>query len=151
MARTFEPCLSKSVSSISSITIPAAKIKAFIADYKKIGITSLGYNPDRGIVLNDLVAINNNIDSVSKGLGDLIQGYDGSDIILGFIDTGIDFKHPDFAFGDGKTMIIAQIQRWYEPVLPEGTRVLVQFGAKSNRVISAESLKKEIDPPQELQ
>ncbi len=64
------------------------------------------------------------------------------------MDNAIEYV---IAFGDGKTMIIAQIQRWYEPVLPEGTRVLVQFGAKSNRVISAESLKKEIDPPQELQ
>ena len=63
-------------------------------------------------------------------------------------DNGVEYV---IAFGDGSTMIIDQIQRWHEPVLPPGTRALVQFGAKSNRVISAENLPHKIEPPQELQ
>ncbi len=54
-------------------------------------------------------------------------------------------------FGDGTTMIIDQVQRDREPVLQEGTRVIVQFGAKINRVISAENLPANIAPPKELQ
>ena len=55
------------------------------------------------------------------------------------------------AFGDGTTMIIDQVQRGREPVLEQGTRVIVQFGAKTNRVISAEALPTTIAPPAELQ
>ncbi len=62
-------------------------------------------------------------------------------------DNGIEYV---IAFGDGTTMIIAQIQRSREPVLAEGTRVIVQFGAKVNRVISAEHLPTELAAPTEL-
>ncbi len=55
------------------------------------------------------------------------------------------------AFGDGTTMIIDQVQRDREAVLQQGTRVIVQFGAKINRVISAEALPTTIAPPAELQ
>jgi len=82
-------------------------------------------------------------------LGGLVLGGVAGELVHDLIenDNAIEYV---IAFGDGKTMIIAQIQRWYEPVLQKGTRVLVQFGAKSNRVITAEDLEKEIVPPEEL-
>jgi outer membrane lipoprotein SlyB len=85
----------------------------------------------------------------SATLGGLLLGGIAGELAHDLIETnnGIEYV---IAFGDGTTMIIDQIQRGYEPVLEKGTRVLVQFGAKSNRVISAESLATEIDPPEEL-
>jgi outer membrane lipoprotein SlyB len=82
-------------------------------------------------------------------LGGLLLGGAVGELAHDLIETdnGIEYV---IAFGDGTTMIIDQIQRWHEPVLEKGTRVLVQFGAKSNRVISAEDLAKDIDPPDEL-
>ena len=82
-------------------------------------------------------------------LGGLVLGGVAGELAHDLIETDNAIEYV-IAFGDGKTMIIAQIQRWYEPVLQKGTRVLVQFGAKSNRVISAEDLEKEIVPPEEL-
>jgi outer membrane lipoprotein SlyB len=82
-------------------------------------------------------------------LGGLVLGGVAGELAHDLIETDNAIEYV-IAFGDGKTMIIAQIQRGNEPVLQKGTRVLVQFGAKSNRVISAEDLEKEIEPPQEL-
>ena len=67
---------------------------------------------------------------------------------LGETNNGIEYV---IAFGDGTTMIIDQIQRNREPVLAEGTRVIVQFGAKVNRVISAENLPSSLAAPKELE
>ncbi len=46
--------------------------------------------------LNDTMLKNNNILAVLAGVAPLTQGYDGNGIVVGFIDTGIDFTHPDF-------------------------------------------------------
>ena len=46
--------------------------------------------------LNDKMLINNRIDLIHQGVSPLIQGYDGSNVVVGIIDTGIDFTHPDF-------------------------------------------------------
>ena len=82
-------------------------------------------------------------------LGGLVLGGVAGELAHDLIETENAIEYV-IAFGDGTTMIIAQIQRGSETVLQKGTRVLVQFGAKSNRVISAEDLEKEIYPPEEL-
>jgi outer membrane lipoprotein SlyB len=82
-------------------------------------------------------------------LGGLVLGGVAGELAHDLIETENAIEYV-IAFEDGTTMIIAQIQRWHEPVLKKGTRVLVQFGAKSNRVISAEELEREINPPEEL-
>ena len=83
-------------------------------------------------------------------LGGLLLGGVAGELAHDLIemDNGIEYI---IAFGDGTTMIIDQLQRMWEPVLADGTRVLVQFGAKYNRVISAENLQNTINAPQELQ
>ena len=82
-------------------------------------------------------------------LGGLLLGGVAGELAHDLIETENAIEYV-IAFGDGTTMIIAQIQRGSETVLQKGTRVLVQFGAKSNRVISAEDLENEIYPPEEL-
>jgi len=56
-------------------------------------------------VLNDTLLINNNVNPVHNGQSPLTQSYDGTGIVIGFIDTGIDFTHPDFKDSTGKTRI----------------------------------------------
>jgi gliding motility-associated-like protein len=56
--------------------------------------------------LSDSVLCNNNVLPVHQGQAPLSQGYDGSGVIIGFIDTGIDFTHPDFKDSLGKTRIL---------------------------------------------
>lgn len=56
--------------------------------------------------LNDRMLQNNRIDLVHAGVSPLVQGYDGSGVIMGIIDTGIDFTHPDFQDSTGQTRIL---------------------------------------------
>ncbi|MBO6576777.1 MAG: S8 family serine peptidase [Rhodothermales bacterium] len=51
---------------------------------------------------NDLAVASVNADQVHAGTG-LSQGYDGSGVILGVIDTGIDWRHLDFTDPDDPT------------------------------------------------
>lgn len=55
--------------------------------------------------LNDTMVVRNRIKPVKLGTSPLTQAYDGTGIIMGIIDTGIDFNHPDFKDNTGNTRI----------------------------------------------
>ncbi len=46
--------------------------------------------------LSDSMRIKANVNPVHAGQAPLTQGYDGTGVVIGFIDTGIDFTNPDF-------------------------------------------------------
>jgi hypothetical protein len=52
------------------------------------------------------------------------------------------------ALSDGTTIVLAQIQGENEPVHAAGSVVMVQFGAKTNRVLAADHLPARIEPIQ---
>lgn len=56
--------------------------------------------------LNDKMLINNRIDMIHQGVSPLIQGYDGSNVVVGIIDTGLDFTHPDFKDSTGQSRVL---------------------------------------------
>ena len=58
------------------------------------------------VPLNDQMLINNRIDKVHQGIAPLTQGYDGSGVVVGVIDSGIDFTHPDFLDSLGNTRVL---------------------------------------------
>ncbi len=55
--------------------------------------------------MNDTMLIRNRIKPVKLGTTPLTAAYDGTGVIMGIIDTGIDWSHPDFDDAFGNTRI----------------------------------------------
>ena len=56
---------------------------------------------------NDTMRVNNRINDAHNGSSPLSSSYSGNGVIMGFIDTGIDFNNADFKNIDGSTRIIS--------------------------------------------
>jgi len=56
-------------------------------------------------LLGDFLRANNNLDSLHQGLGCLPQGLDGEGVIVATVDSGLDYRHPDFQNPDGTTRV----------------------------------------------
>ena len=76
------------------------------------------YSISEGRQLNDTMTIHNNILPVQNGDAPLMESYSGKDVVMGFIDTGIDIFHPDFIDANGQTRIMAI---WDQTVPDNGT------------------------------
>lgn len=68
-------------------------------------IQQLYFDPAQPYQLNDTMRIVQNVDSVHQGFSPLSQAYTGSGVILGYIDSGIDFTHEDFKNEDGTSRV----------------------------------------------
>ena len=88
---------------IVSAIIPADRILALSLDPHVFRMEEgrLNLQP-----MNDKMLINNKIDQVQSGISPLVQGYNGSGVIVGVIDTGIDIHHDDFKDSLGNTRIL---------------------------------------------
>ena len=87
---------------ISSVCLSGQAIQALA---KNPQIKQIEYYVNHLRTLDDTSNIKNNVLKVHQGVAPLPQSYDGSGVIFGFIDTGIDFRHPDFKDSTGKTRI----------------------------------------------
>ena len=87
---------------IASIIIPANKYEEFMnADWYES--RQLDYY--HGLTMDDQSNINNNVSLVHNGTLPLTQGYDGTGVIVGFLDSGLDINHPDFKLSNGHSRI----------------------------------------------
>jgi len=67
--------------------------------------------------MNDTMRMLSRVDEANQGQLPLTQGYDGSGVVLGFIDSGIDYNHPDFQDSLGQSRIA-----WlWDQTLPDDT------------------------------
>jgi subtilisin family serine protease len=57
-------------------------------------------------VLTDSAVIQHQADQVHAGFGGLDTSYTGKGVIIGVIDQGIDYNHPDFQNPDGSTRVL---------------------------------------------
>ncbi|MFT4600196.1 MAG: subtilisin family serine protease, partial [Arenicella sp.] len=69
-------------------------------------IQQIYFEPGMGQALNDSMRVWTNIDSVHNGDFPLNSSFTGKDIIIGYIDTGVDFNHDDFKNADGSTRVL---------------------------------------------
>lgn len=91
-----------SAGNIASVSIDAAALKALATDPAVLRIEARAGNYQ---LLNDTMLYRNNVVPVHTGQAPLSQSYDGTGVVIGIIDTGIDFTHPDFQDSNGNTRI----------------------------------------------
>lgn len=87
---------------IAAIKIPASALSTFAAHKK---IQRIEAFPPRFKLMNDTMLLHNNVIPVHLGTSPLSQGYNGDGVIIGIIDSGIDFSHPDLQDSLGNTRI----------------------------------------------
>lgn len=63
------------------------------------------FNPRKPQLMNDTMVVRNRIKPVKLGTPPISQAYDGTGVIVGVMDSGIDFNHPDFKQSNGDTRI----------------------------------------------
>lgn len=87
---------------IASVNIDPSILKALATDpsVQRIEAHTGKYQP-----LNDTMLYRNNVVPVHAGQAPLPQSYDGTGVVIGLIDTGIDFTHPDFQDSNGNSRI----------------------------------------------
>lgn len=66
---------------------------------------------------NDQAGIYTGAVDVRSGMSPLSMGYDGSDVIVGIIDTGIDIGHEDFQNPDGTTRLLSVWDQNVDPAV----------------------------------
>ncbi len=92
-----------SVGNIATIKIPVSAIIGFSESSKIKRIE----NPGRKYTaMNDSMRSTVNVNQVHAGASPLPQGYDGTGVIMGIIDTGVDLTHPDLLDSAGNTRVL---------------------------------------------
>ncbi|HEY0029629.1 MAG TPA: S8 family serine peptidase [Bacteroidia bacterium] len=87
---------------IAAVKIPVSALSVFAGN---TNIKRIEAYPPHFKPMNDTMLLNNNVIPVHAGQAPLTQGYNGSGIVMGIIDTGIDFNHPDFRDSLGNTRV----------------------------------------------
>lgn len=81
------------------------------------------FSLDRVHHLADSMRVKAYVNEVHAGLSPLPQGYDGAGVVVGIIDTGLDYEHPDFLNDDGTTRVA-----WYWDQSAEDAPAPPEFG-----------------------
>lgn len=87
---------------IFSAAMPVNKIAALLQFPSVKRIEALHGS---GRVLDSETDTNTNVHLVKAGALPLPQGYDGSGVVIGIIDDGLDLSHPDFSDAQGNTRV----------------------------------------------
>jgi len=85
------------------VRIPSNELQEFVQNKKILNVNFRSY---QGTALNDTMRVNNRINDIHAGTAPLSTSLQGDGIIIGLIDTGIDFLHPDFMNPDSSTRVM---------------------------------------------
>lgn len=91
------------INNLYSVEIPAEKVASFLEHTQ---YEQMDFSTAPGKLLNDSMRANNNIDSLQHFSKRFPSTHSGKGVIMGIIDSGIDFSHPDFIDSTGKTRIL---------------------------------------------
>lgn len=93
-----------STTSVSFVSLPAKNIESFS---KNNFVERIEFNGGKPVVLNDTMKINMNVNPIHQGLQPLPDAYDGTGVLIGIIDAGIELNHPDFLDSLGRTRVVS--------------------------------------------
>lgn len=92
-----------SVKGWNYVRIPANELQEFVENQNILNVNFRAY---KGTALNDTMRVNNRINDIHAGTAPLNTSLDGDGVIIGLIDAGIDFLHPDFMNPDSSTRVM---------------------------------------------
>lgn len=104
-----------------SARVPVARVRELA---NSSAVERFEFSLERGHLMNDSMRVKNRINQVQQGLAPLAQGYDGTGVVLGFIDSGLDLLHPDFRDANDQTRVI----RYWDQVPGPNANSPGQFG-----------------------
>ncbi len=84
-------------------SMPASRVKDLDAE---TAVQSIVFSLSKGRTLNDSMRVKARVNQVHAGLPPLPAAYQGSGVLMGIIDTGLDFRHPDFLDSLGRTRVL---------------------------------------------
>lgn len=82
--------------------VPAATIRALAHEQ---AVHHFEFSLSGGTLMNDSMRVKNRVVQVHSGQAPLPQGYDGTGVVFGIIDTGLDITHPDFRDENDQTRV----------------------------------------------
>ena len=91
-----------SMGRLVSARLPIANVQA-LAEERAVERFEFSMEPYH--LLCDSMRVKAHVNEVHSGLAPLPQAYDGSGVVIGVLDTGLDRNHPDFKNADGTTRI----------------------------------------------
>lgn len=109
-----------SMARLTSARVPVANVRALAeAD----AVERFEFSMDVVHELCDSMRVKAHVNEVHAGLSPLPQAYDGQDVVVGIIDTGLDHNHPDFLDDSGNTRVA-----WYWDQGVTGSGAPPEFG-----------------------
>ena len=87
---------------IVSIMLPQNKLAAFAESGCARRMES---HVPNNTPMNDTMRVRADVQQIHDGIAPLMQSYKGTGVVCGFIDTGVDFSHPDFKNPNGTSRI----------------------------------------------
>lgn len=90
---------------ISNIYAISTSLEAIKKLSEQKNVLRIEYTEHHLKLMDDTSDVRNRINPVKSGLLPLTQAYDGANIIVGIIDSGTDFSHPDFNDISGNSRI----------------------------------------------
>lgn len=89
---------------IASVRMPASAVRGLRhAEF----VDFIEFSLSKPRLLSDVMLVNNNVHPIHAGVEPLPQAYLGEDVIVGIIDSNLEFDHPDFQHEDGTTRVLA--------------------------------------------
>lgn len=120
-AGRYEATVKYAYNDIGAIEIPASQVEFFA---KLPAVQYLDDGQAKGMLLNDAMRKNTNVDSVHAGYAPLPDSIQGEGVILAFLDTGIELKHPDFWNADSTT----RVKYIWDQTSPNGPNTPTKYG-----------------------